>query len=212
MVRVVESDCSCPHREVVEEAASVIARGGLVVGPTDTLYGVLADPFNKAAYKRVFKAKGREESKPLPLLLAESHHATRVVEADERFWALARAFWPGPLTIAAPAAPNAPEYLAPRGLVGVRLPDCPLTRAIARAAGGIVTGTSANKSGRPGPVTVYDAIEQLGEEVDLYIDAGPAPLAKPSTVVELPRGGGYRVLRIGAVAEEEIRRVLEGLA
>jgi len=212
MARIIEADCFCPGHEVVEEAARVVSRGGIVVGPTDTLYGVFADPFNEAGYRRVFRVKGREESKPLPILLAESHHATRLIVADERFWALARAFWPGPLTIAAPAAPGVPEYLAPKGMVGVRLPDCPLARAIARAVGGAVTGTSANKSGRAGPVTVYDAVEQLGDEVDLYIDAGPAPLAKPSTVVELPPGGGYRVLRVGAVSEEEIRGALEGLA
>jgi len=210
MARVVEADCFCPQHDVVDEAARVIAGGGIVVGPTDTLYGVFADPFNEASYRRVFRVKSRDESKPLPMLIAESHHALKLVRADDRFWALAQAFWPGPLTIAAPAAPGTPKYLAPKGMVGVRLPDCPLARAIARAVGGAVTGTSANKSGRAGPVTVYDAIEQLGDEVDLYIDGGPALLAKPSTVVELPPGGGYRILRVGAIAEEEIRGALGG--
>ncbi len=206
-MRVVEADCMCPPRDVVEEAAGVIARGGVVVAPTDTVYGILADPFNRDAYNRVFRVKGRSPGKPLPILLSESHDATRLVVTDDRFWALARKFWPGPLTIVAPARDGVPEYLAPEGMVGVRLPDCPLTRAIARLAGGVVTGTSANKSGRTPPVTVYDASSQLGESVDLYIDGGPAPRGVPSTVVVL-REDSVEVLREGAVGEREVLSAL----
>ena len=206
-MRIVEGDCFCPSHEIVEEASKIVASGGLVVAPTDTLYGIIADPFNEKAYRRVYKVKGRSFGKPLPLLLGESHHATMLVRADSLFWKLARAFWPGPLTIVAPVAPGVPEYLAPEGKVGVRLPDCPLVRLIARRNRGVVTGTSANKSGRENPVTMYNASEQLGDSIDLYIDGGPVLLGKPSTVVEIVEGK-VEVLREGAIPTVKIEEAL----
>ncbi len=206
-MKIVEGDCFCPSPKLVDDASKIVASGGLVVAPTDTLYGIIADPFNEKAYRRVYKVKGRSFGKPLPLLLGESHHATILVQVDSLFWRLARAFWPGPLTIVAPAAPGVPDYLAPEGKVGVRLPDCPLVRLIARRVGGAVTGTSANKSGRENPVTVYNASEQLGDAVDLYIDGGPTLLGKPSTVVEIVEGK-VEVLREGAIPASRIKEVL----
>lgn len=208
-MKLVEANCLCPETSVLEEARRVLSRGGLVVAPTDTLYGILAPALDEEAVARVFRVKGRGPDKPLPLLLAESHHALLVAEPDERFWALALRFWPGPLTIVVRARPGVPRSLAPRGYVGVRLPNCPLAREIARIAGGVVTGTSANKTGREPPRTVYDASAQLGDAVDLYIDGGPVMIGKPSTVVLLGEEG-VEVLREGAIPGERVLEALRG--
>ena len=205
MSRVVEVDCWCPirHMDIIKEAADIIKSGGLVVAPTDTLYGILADPFNPEAVERVYRVKGRPRGKPLPLLLAESHHALKVVEPGEAFWRLANEHWPGPLTIIEKAREGLPKHLAAWGPIGVRLPNCPITREIARRVGGVVVGTSANKSGRESPNTVYIAYTQLGDSVDLYIDGGPSPLGRPSTVVSA-REGRIEVVREGALPAGKI--------
>jgi len=206
MGEVLEADCRCPQEEVVERAAEVIRRGGLVVAPTDTVYGILADPFNPDAVGRVYRVKGRDPGKPLPLLLAESHHALHVVRASENFWRLALRFWPGPLTIVEEPGEGVPPHLAEWGMIGVRLPDCPLVREIARRVGGVVVGTSANKSGREAPATVYDASAQLGDSIDLYIDGGPTIHKKSSTVVVL--GEKPQILREGALPGAEVLSLL----
>ncbi|MEB3774204.1 MAG: threonylcarbamoyl-AMP synthase [Desulfurococcales archaeon] len=196
MARVLESDLDCPSREVVKEAVEVLKRGGLVVIPTDTVYGLAADVFNPDAVRRVYRVKERDPGKPLPILLAEAHHAYRLVEPTESFWSLALSYWPGPLTIVSHPREDLPGHLKKWEGVGVRLPDCNLCRAIARGIGGAIVGTSANISGMPSPRTLADAMSMLGDLVDLYIDGGPTRLGKPSTVVDA-RSTPPRVIREG---------------
>ncbi len=203
MARILESNCLCPSLKVVEAAVKVIRAGGVVVAPTDTLYGILADPFNPDAVRKVFSIKRRSPDKPLPLLLAETHYLFKVVKPNPLLWRLAQRFWPGGLTIVAEPADNLPEHMAKWGAIGVRLPDCYLTRLIARYSGGIVVGTSANLSGRENPNTVYIAYSQLGEAVDLYIDGGPTMKGDPSTVVSVV-GGELELVREGVVGWREI--------
>ncbi len=208
MSRVLEADCRCPSPEAVEEAARIIRAGGLVVAPTDTVYGILADPLNWEAVERVYRVKSRPPGKPLPILLGESHHALLLVEPGPAFWRLALAFWPGGLTIVAPPREGVPRHIAAWEGVGVRLPDCPLVREIARRTGGLLVGTSANKSGMRPPVTVYDAHAQLGDLVDLYLDGGPSGKGTPSTVVDVR--GEPVLVREGAVPWEAVEPVLRG--
>jgi len=210
VAEILEASCECPEKDVVERAVSIVRRGGIVVAPTDTLYGIIADPFNPKAVGRVFRLKRRGWGKPLPLLLGESHHALLLVKPGKLFWRLAMRFWPGPLTIVEDPAPALPPHLAEWGPMGIRLPACPLTREIARRTGGVLVGTSANISGRESPVTVYESYSQLGDAVDLYIDAGPTRRARPSSVVSIA-GGRVEILREGVVGREEILGALEGL-
>ena len=205
--RILEADCTCPDEKIVREAATVIKKGGLVVAATDTLYGILADPFNPSAVARVYDAKGRPPHKPLPLLLGESHHALLLVRPPRVFWKLAIKFWPGPLTIVAPASPNAPSHLREWERIGVRLPDAPLVRRIALRVGGVLTGTSANKSSRESPRTVFESSSQLGDLVDLYIDCGPTLIGSPSTVVDVSEEKPI-LFREGAIPWEKIEVVL----
>ncbi len=207
--RILEADCSCPDEKIVNEASKIIRNGGLVVAATDTLYGILADPFNPTAVARVYDAKGRPHHKPLPLLLGESHHSLLVVDPPEIFWDLAIAFWPGPLTLVARPSPRTPSHLREWGNIGVRLPDSPLVRRIALRVGGVLTGTSANKSGRESPRTVFESSSQLGDLVDLYIDCGPTLIGEPSTVVDVS-SGKLILFREGAIPWSRIAEVLRG--
>lgn len=202
-MEIIEANCYCPTSEVIDLAVEILKDSGVIVAPTDTVYGILADPFDPKALERVYKIKGRDPDKPVPLLLGESHHALLVVEPSDRFWKLARAFWPGPLTIVERPAKNLPDHLKAWGNIGVRLPKCPLVREIANRIGGVLVGTSANRSGGAPPRTAYDAHVQLGGLVDLYIDGGPVFLGVPSTVVDITHEKPV-ILREGGISLEKI--------
>ncbi|PMP87736.1 MAG: threonylcarbamoyl-AMP synthase [Caldisphaera sp.] len=206
-MKVIKVDIDCPSKEVIKEVAEVIKNGGVVVIPTDTVYGLTADPFNEKAMRRVYEVKGREEGKPLPILLGESHDAISLVKPSEMFWKLAKAFWPGSLTIVENLSDTAPSHLSIWGSIGVRLPNCYFCRALAREVGGAIIGTSANISHMKSPINVEEAYNMLKDRVDLYIDGGQARIGLSSTVVSIINGN-LKILREGAVKEEEIKRVL----
>lgn len=203
---VLETPFDCPAREVIERVAEAISSGLVVVIPTDTLYGIAADPMRREVLSRVYEIKEREEDKPIPLLLGESHDALKLVKPTKLFWRLAYVFWPGPLTLVAEPSPEAPPHLRAWGAIGVRLPRCPLCREVARLVGGVITGTSANISGMDPAITASEAMSMLGARIDLYVDSGPAPLAKPSTVVDV-RGEEPVIIREGAIPAEKILEV-----
>jgi len=200
---------SASEPAAVEEAARVLRAGGLVVFPTDTVYGVGAAVDRPDAVARLYVAKGRPLDRPIPVLIADEGQLQRLAsEVNEAVLRLARRFWPGALTIVVPAQPWLPvEIVRDTGAVGVRMPDHPLALAIIRAAGGAVATTSANRSGEREACTVDEAIAALGEAVDLYIDGGRTPGGVPSTVVAL-EDGHLRVLRRGALDPALIEQVL----
>lgn len=199
-------------------AGEKVRQGGVIIYPTDTVYGIGCDPKNPEAVKRVFAAK-RRERKPMPILVGSIQDAERLVDLGGAGKALARRFWPGALTIVAPLRASLPEDLtAGRPKAGVRVPDHSVAIAIIRAAGGAVVGTSANLSGREPAVDPEGLDPELLEAVDLVVDGGRAPLAKASTVVEVgdpaPEGAleiaeGVWLIRRGAITEEELRAALE---
>lgn len=207
MADVIETDFWCPSREAVERVVEVLASGGVAVIPTDTVYGLAADPFREDALDRVFRVKERRRDSPVPLLAGESHHVLEIADVDDRFWRLARAFWPGPLTIVLNPLPDAPRAFREWGQVGVRLPNCPLCREVARRLRGLIVGTSANISGRESPRTAQEAMFQLGERVPLYVDTGPTLYARASTVVDI-RGERPRLVREGPIPFDRILEVL----
>jgi len=196
--------------EAVLEAASVVKAGGLVIYPTDTVYGLGADPFNEDAVERVFEAK-RREAKPMPVLVSSIEAARRLVAVDEVAEKLMRAFWPGALTIVLPSLGKLPKRVS-AGLssLGVRMPSHEVALRLIEACGGVLIGTSANISGHPPPRTVEEALAQLGGGVDLAIDAGPASHGVPSTVVELVEGR-LRLLREVAVGWREVQEVARSM-
>ena len=183
--------------------------GGLVAYPTDTLYGLGADALNEAAVERVFEAKGRPQGMPLPLLIADAEQLSMVAaHVPDVALRLAEAFWPGGLTLVLPVSEAVPTLVTARGWkVAVRLPDHPVPRALAEGLGRPITGTSANRSGGPEPRTAAGVREALGEAVDIVLEAGPSPAGRSSTVLDVTTEQP-RILRLGAISQEDIERAL----
>ncbi|HXQ10802.1 MAG TPA: L-threonylcarbamoyladenylate synthase [Caulobacteraceae bacterium] len=194
----------------VEKAARALAAGKLVILPTETVYGLAADAANPAAVARLFEAKGRPRFNPLIAHVADLAAAQRFASLDERAVKLAEAFWPGALTIVAPLSdPVAVCDLARAGLdtVAVRAPAHPLARAVLHSFGRPVVAPSANRSGRPSPTTLADALAEAGAAAALALDGGPCAIGLESTVVSL-LDGPPRLLRPGAVTRAEIEAVV----
>jgi L-threonylcarbamoyladenylate synthase len=190
---------------LIDQAVALLRQGGVVAYPTDTLYGLGADAFNEAAVERVFEIKGRPLGMPLPLLLASQDDLSRVASrVPPLAWRLAERFWPGALTIVLPKAAQVPALVAARGwTVGLRVPDHPVPRELARRLANPITGTSANISGVEAPATAEVVRRTIGHLVDMVLEGGPPPSGRQSTVVDLA-GQRPRLLREGAVSREAI--------
>lgn len=178
-------------------AAKIVKAGGLIVFPTDTVYGLGADPLNETALSRLVEAK-RRESKPISILVDSLDSATKIASLSDVALSLAREYWPGALTIVAPAKVLFPApILRGSSFVGVRVPRHELCVELVKMCGGMLTGTSANISGRPSCRTASEAKEQFGSKVDMVLDGGRSEAAE-STVVRV-EGAEVQVLRRGAV-------------
>lgn len=199
-----------PNQAILQRAATEIRRGSVVAIPTDTLYGLAADPFNQAAVYKIFRIKRRPETMPILLLIDSPRRLEGLIEAPpDTFYELIEQFWPGPLTVILRADKNVPECItAGSGTVAVRLPRSSLVRTLARLARRPLTGTSANISGRRGARSADEVARQLGDRLDLLLDAGPVTRATPSTIVDLS-GDAPTIIRAGAIPTSEIARVLK---
>ena len=190
-------------------AAAVLSEGGLIILPTDTVYGVAADPWQPRAVAALYRAKRRSPERAIPILLADFDHI-RMVATDipEIARKLAKAFWPGPLTIAVPRLPELPDIVSSLPTVGVRIPDHEAVRAIIRAASGALAVTSANISGQPDPITAQAASDALGDAISLVLDGGPCPGGMASTVVDVT-GPALRIVRRGPLTEDDLLSALK---
>ena len=192
----------------LEAAAKELRAGGIVVFPTDTVYGVGGDAFNQFATARIFGVKRRPRTMPLPVLVARPRQAWALCSEVPRQAAdLVASFWPGALTLILPVADGLSLDIGEtNGRIAVRMPaHDDLLELIAMV--GPLAGTSANLSGSPTPSTVGEIARQWGEEVPLYLDGGPASADVPSTIVDLTRWRP-KVLREGAIPGAEIEKAL----
>lgn len=202
------------HGDTPEDAAVALSRGGLVILPTETVYGLAADAGNARAVAAIFEAKGRPRFNPLIAHVSDASEAERIAAFGDRARALAEAFWPGPLTIVAPVRDRLRVCdLARAGLdsVAVRVPGHAQARAVIEAFGGPVVAPSANRSGRPSPTTYDDALEETGRFAASAMDGGPCAVGVESTVVSV-LDGAVALLRPGSVTREEIEAVVGPLA
>jgi len=190
-------------------AVEVIQRGGLVAVPTETVYGLAGNGLDAKAVAKIYDVKGRPAIKPLSLLVPDLSVAETVcTEIPESARLLAEAFWPGPLTIVLPSGGAVPDIVTAGGdTIGVRCPDHPKTLEFLRLAGVPVAAPSANVSDKPSPKSAEDVLAYFDGKIDCVIDGGVCTLGVESTIVLLTQDN-FRILRQGALPEEEITRVL----
>ncbi|MEU1031621.1 L-threonylcarbamoyladenylate synthase [Streptomyces mirabilis] len=197
--------------DVLREAALAVRRGELVVLPTDTVYGIGADAFNREAVDRLLRAKGRGRAMPSPVLVASADALhDLIVDFPEQGWALVEAFWPGGLTLVARHQPSLDWDLGEtHGTVAVRMPSYPVALELLAETGPMAV-SSANLTGKPSPQDCDAAQGMLGDSVAVYLDGGPTAAAVASTIVDLT--GPVPVLkRTGAISAERLRTVAPDL-
>lgn len=199
------------REEAVAAASLAVQRGDLVVIPTDTVYGIGADAFDKDAVKALLAAKGRGREMPPPVLVSAKTTVDALATSVPGYArALIDAFWPGPLTLVCTQQPSLQWDLGDtRGTVAVRMPDHEVALAVLERTGPLAV-SSANKTGRPAATDADAAIEMLGEDVAVVVDAGTSPGGEASTIVDVTGSQG-RVLRRGALSLEALNEVLEPL-
>jgi len=195
--------------ETAGQVASVIARGGVIAFRTDTFYGLGADPFNQDAVRKIKQLKGREDNKPILIVISDYDQLARFITSSSRaFQLLAKNFWPGALTLIGAACPELPsEITAGTKTVGVRLPNDDRVRLLVRACGGALTATSANPSHAAPATTARQVHEYFGDGVDLIVDDGEAQTDRPSTVVNASPGVP-QLIREGVIPWLEIKTAL----
>lgn len=195
----------------IEAAALAVRRGGLVVIPTDTVYGVGVDAFDPDAVITLLEAKGRGRDMPLPVLISAATTADALALALPGYArTLMEHFWPGPLTIVGKQQPSLQWDLGDtRGTVAIRMPDHPIALELLERTGPLAV-SSANISGRPAATDAEQADEMLGELVSVIIDGGPLPGDLASTIIDVTGVRG-RVLRRGALSIDDLNAVLEPL-
>ncbi len=199
-----------PSPDLVGRAVSILARGGLVAIPTETVYGLAADATDGRALARIFQVKGRPRFNPLICHVDGMAMALQLGVFDDRAQLLASLYWPGPLTLIVQRTADCPVHaLATAGLptIGIRMPNGPV-REIIRAFGRPLAAPSANRSGRLSPTRADHVVDQLGAEIDLILDAGPCPVGIESTIAALLPGKPARLLRPGGLPANEIENAL----
>jgi tRNA threonylcarbamoyl adenosine modification protein (Sua5/YciO/YrdC/YwlC family) len=211
MAEILKAETDHPERLAfaLEYTTRMILAGKVIAFPTDTFYGLGADPFNLAAVSEIYRIKRRTSERPLPLLVASLDQAADLAnDPPAAFFDLAQRFWPGPLTIVVSASRQIPlKVTANTGKVGLRWPKAPLAVALIAAASRPITGTSANLSDCPACSTAEEVEGQLSEDLPLILDGGPTEGKLASTVVDLT-GDQRRILRHGAIPESELKEFL----
>lgn len=196
-------------QQQVEKGVEVLRAGGIIVFPTDTVYGLGVDAFNPSAVRRVYEVKRRVADLPLPLLLGDVCQVDALAEAVPGFARfMAERFWPGGLTIVLPKSALLPSHLGRGATVAVRVPRHAVALDLIARLGRPLVGTSANISGQPSVLTAGEARQQLGSEVDLIIDGGKCPGGVESTIIDAT-GEVPVVVRRGIITERAIGKAYE---
>jgi L-threonylcarbamoyladenylate synthase len=209
MKNIVTIDPHTPERRVIQAAAKVLRAGGLVAFPTETVYGLGALALNPQAVRKIFTAKDRPDWDPLIVHVRDLAMAHALMKRLlPRFELLVSRFWPGPLTLVVEKAPQVPdEVTARRATVALRMPWHPVAAALLEATGAPIAAPSANRFGRVSPTRAEHVAEDLGDRVDMILDAGPTPMGVESTVIDLTQTPPV-LLRPGGISREELEKML----
>jgi L-threonylcarbamoyladenylate synthase len=208
-VELLKVSAGAPDSTAIRYAADFIKRGQVVGVPTDTFYGLGADPFNLAAVEEIYRVKGRPENRALPILVNSIEQAAMLSrDLPDNFLRLAQKLWPGALTIVVPASNRLPlKVTANKGRVALRWPNSRVACAIIEQVGTPITGTSANISGYPSCSNAQELVQQLGERLPLILDSGDTGARVSSTIVNLD-GEDWKIVRPGQISQEEIEKAL----
>jgi len=194
--------------ELIEKAVDLITKGGVIVYPTDTCYGIGCDATNPSAIKKIFKIKGREKNKPLPLIASSLEMIEKYVFMDERAIKLYRAF-PGISVALRKKGSDIPDIVN-KEKVAFRIPSNEISKKLCELSGKPLVSTSANLSGDPSPYSIEEvklSLKKSLNQIDLFIDSGILNNNPPSTIVDLVEG---KIGRIGSVKEDQIKNLLGG--
>jgi tRNA threonylcarbamoyl adenosine modification protein (Sua5/YciO/YrdC/YwlC family) len=199
-----------PSADVLRYAAERLLHGEVVAIPTDTVYGLAADPFNLSAVEEIYRVKGRADERALPILVNSLDQAMLLArEVPRNFLRLAEEFWPGALTLVVDASHRLPlKVTANTGKIALRWPRSEVVARLIEEFDGPLTGTSANLSGSPACTDCEQVFGQLGDRLNLILDGGPTKSATPSTIIEL-HGDQWKILREGAIGAKEIEDALQ---
>jgi L-threonylcarbamoyladenylate synthase len=207
---ILRINAQSPSVDVLRYAAERLLHGEVVAIPTDTVYGLAADPFNLSAVEEIYRVKGRPDERALPILVNSLDQAMLLSrEVPRNFLRLAEEFWPGALTLVVDASHRLPlKVTANTGRIALRWPRSEVVARLIEEFDGPLTGTSANLSGSPACTGAEQVFTQLGDRLQLILDAGETKSASPSTIVEL-HGDAWKVLREGAISLKEIEMALQ---
>ncbi len=206
-VEIVKINSETPELSLVRYAADQIRAGEVLGMPTDTFYGLAADPFNLRAVDRVYEIKSRSRHKPLSLLISNVEQAEELAQPlPEEFYMLAKKYWPGPLTVIVKASSRLPlKVTANTGHVALRVPNAAIPLAVVEAAQIPITATSANLSGESECTTANAVREQLENRISIIVDGGTSPREVASTIIDLTdEEARWKVIRQGAIPSQDI--------
>jgi len=215
---ILKIDPGNPDLSEIGKAANFLRKGKVVVFPTDTVYGIGADAYNRDAVQRIFEIKERDSGKPLQVLIARKSELRHITSLrSDMLDRIVSRFMPGTLTLVLPAMEDFPKWVSserdyasglPRRTVGVRMPANPIALKLIECFGAPVAATSANMSGYPDPRNADEVLKYLDGRFDLLIDGGATPDSVPSTVFDISVNPPV-ILRKGKISEEELKRAIE---
>ncbi|MBN1683368.1 threonylcarbamoyl-AMP synthase [Candidatus Bathyarchaeota archaeon] len=193
----------------IETASNIILNGGIVIYPTETVYGIGCDPSNANAVKKIYMIKGREK-KPLPLISADIESVQNLVVMNTIAMKFAEIFWPGPLMMILPSKVEFNELVSQgTNTLGIRVTSHPVANKLAKLSGGSIISTSANISGQKPALSAQEASKYFENDVDLILDGGVSESNQPSTIIDL--SNKPTILRLGSITKEQIDNILDNL-
>jgi len=209
LMKILKIDPEKPQLELLKSVAEIIMKDGVVGYPTETVYGLGANALSSLAVEKVFYLKGREKNKPILIISSAIEQIKKLVSSfPEKAEILAKAFWPGPLTMVLEASAQLPELLLGGGnRIGIRIPDNKICLELLKLFGVPITSTSANISGQKNPISAQEVFENFGDRLDLIIDGGTSPSRIPSTVVSVDMDS-IILIREGAIPKFEIEQAI----
>jgi L-threonylcarbamoyladenylate synthase len=199
----------CSNNADIYKCASVVSSGGILVYPTDTIYGIGCDPYNDGSVQRIFKIKGRDKIKPLPILASRIEDVEKIVSLGKIGKLLAYKYWPGALTIVSPLKDNniSAQLTAGKNSIGVRIPNNKCTLLLLKHCK-YLAGTSANKSGERPAKSPSEVMSSGLDHFDALLDGGTVEKGIESTIVDIVDANNPKIIREGAIKSEEVYKVL----